>query len=140
MNADAAGCGEMVKKAEAAAEAFFWLHFMLVAVWFGLFLVPTSLWAGKVSFHFYFITTAVALQFLWGFALMPVTKKYRMICPLTTMMQLLRGYPVSDEKNNNHSCIKEFFDRLGMKVPKEAVTMSTFASLGIVIVQYFLFR
>lgn len=128
----------MVKK--AAAEAFFWLHFVLVAVWFGLFLVPASLWAGKASFHFYFITAAVAVQFLWGFALLPVTKKYRMVCPLTTAMQLLRGYPVADERNNNHSCIKEFFGRLGMKVPKKAVTISTFASLGAVAVQHFFLR
>lgn len=125
---------------KAAAEVFFWLHFVLVAVWLGLFLVPASLWAGKVSFHFYFITTTVALQFLWGFVLMPVTKKYRMVCPLTTVMQLLRGYPVSDERNNNHSCIKEFFDRLGMKVPKKAVTLLTFISLGIVTIQYFFFK
>ena len=116
------------------------MHFVLVTVWFGLFLVPTSLWSWKVSFHFFFVTTAVALQFLWGFVLMPVTKKYRMICPLTTPMQILRGYPISDERNNNHSCIKEFFERLGMKVPKKAVTASTFISLGAVTAQYFFFR
>lgn len=125
---------------KAAAETLFWLHFIMVAVWFGLFLVPASLWAGKATFHFWFITTATAVQFLWGLMLLPVTKKYRMACPLTTAMQLLRGCPVSDEKNNNHSCIKEFFDRLGMKVPKKAVTISTFASLAAVTVQYFFFR
>ena len=125
---------------KAAAEVVFWMHFVLVATWFGLFLVPTSLWSGKISFHFYFIAIATALQFLWGFVLMPVIKNYRMVCPLTTLMQLLRGYPVSDERNNNHSCIKEFFDRLGVKVPKKAVTISTFVSLGAVTVQYFFLR
>ncbi len=123
-----------------AAEAFFWLHFALVGVWFGLFLVPASLWAGKVSFHFWFIIIAVVLQFGWGFLLMPVTKKYRMVCPLTTLMQLLRGYPVADARNNNHSCIKEFSERIGKPVPKKAVTISTFASLGAVTIQYFFFR
>jgi hypothetical protein len=98
--------------------------------------VPSSLWAGKTSFHFWFILTAVAVQFGWGAVLLPVTRKYRMICPLTTAMQLLRGYPVSDERNNNHSCIKEFFHRAGKPVPKKAVTMATFVSLGIVAVQY----
>lgn len=124
----------------AAAEAFFWTHFVLVAVWFGLFAVPTSLWHGKVTFHFWFITTLIALQFLWGLALMPLTKKYHMVCPLTTAMQLLRGYPVADERNNNHSCIKEFSERIGMPVPKKAVSLSTFASLAAVTVQYFFFR
>ncbi|MBI2176233.1 hypothetical protein HYU40_02685 [Candidatus Woesearchaeota archaeon] len=124
----------------AAAETMFWLHFVMVAMWFGLFLVPASLWAGKISFHFWFILIAVAMQFGWGAVLMPVTKKYRMVCPLTTAMQLLRGYPVADARNNNHSCIKEFFHRIGKPVPKKAVTISTFVSLGIVTLQYFFFR
>lgn len=123
---------------KAAAEAMFWLHFALVATWFGLFLFPASLWSGKTAFHFWFIAVAVGVQFGWGFLLMPATKKYRMVCPLTTAMQLLRGYPVRDARNNNHSCIKEFFERLGWKVPKKAVTISTFASLGIITLQYFL--
>ena len=130
----------MISVKKAAAEVVFGMPFALVAIWFGLFLVPTSLWAGKVSFHFWFIMIATALQFLWGFLLMPITKKYRMICPLTTGMQLLRGYPVSDERNNNHSCIKEFSERIGKPVPKKAVTISTFVSLGVVAVQYFFFR
>lgn len=127
----------MTSAKKAAAEVLFRLHFVLVAVWFGLFLVPTSLWAEKVSFHFWFITTVIALQFLWGFLLMPITKRYRMICPLTTGMQMLRGYPISDERNNNHSFIKEFSERIEKPVPKKAVTISTFVSLGIVAVQYF---
>ncbi|MBI3036973.1 hypothetical protein HYY73_04470 [Candidatus Woesearchaeota archaeon] len=122
---------------KAGAEALFWTHFVLVAVWFGLFLVPTDAWAGKVTFHFWFILIAVAVQFGWGFLMLPVTRKYRMICPLTTLMQLLRGYPVADARNNNHSCIKEFFRRIGKPVPKRAVTISTFVSLGIVTLQYF---
>lgn len=125
---------------QVLAELVFWLHFIMVAVWFGLFAVPTSLWAGKVIFHFWFITTFIALQFLWGLALMPLTKKYHMVCPLTTAMQLLRGYPVADARNNNHSFIKEFFGRLGMKVPKKAVTASTFASLAAVAIRYFFFK
>ncbi|MBI2145690.1 hypothetical protein HYU18_05230 [Candidatus Woesearchaeota archaeon] len=124
----------------AAAELTFWLHFVLVTVWYGLFFVPTSLWPGKVSFHFWFILIAVALQFGWGLLLMPIIGKYRMVCPLTTLMQLLRGYPVKDERNNNHSCIKEVFHRIGKPVPKKAVTYSTFISLGIVTLQYFFFR
>ena len=130
----------MERLRKAAAETVFWLHFALVSVWFGLFLVPTSLWSGKISFHFYFITVTTALQFLWGFVLLPVTKKYRMACPLTTAMQLLRGYPVADARNNNHSCIKEFSERIGKPIPKKAVTISTFVSLGVVAVQYFFFR
>ncbi|MBI2580660.1 DUF2784 family protein [Candidatus Woesearchaeota archaeon] len=127
----------MEKLKKAAAEAVFWLHFALVAVWFGLFLAPESLWSGKISFHFWFILIAVAMQFGWGFLMLPITKKYRMVCPLTTLMQLLRGYNISDERNNNHSCIKEFFHRIGKPVPKKAVTISTFVSLGIVTLQYF---
>lgn len=122
---------------KAAAETVFWTHFALVTVWYGLFLVPTSLWAGKITFHFWFILIATLVQFGWGFVLLPITKKYKMICPLTTLMQVLRGYPIADERNNHHSCIKEFFHRIGKPVPKKAVTMSTFISLGAVTLQYF---
>ena len=124
----------------AAAELVFLLHFAIVAAWFGLFFMPTTLWPGKVTFHFWFILIAVMIQFGWGFLLLPVTKSYKMICPLTTLMQLLRGYPIADDRNNHHSCIKEFFHRIGKPVPKKAVTILTFASLGIVTIQYLFFR
>lgn len=125
---------------KSSAEIVFWLHFVLVATWFGPFFVPTSVWPGKISFHFWFILVAVILQFGWGFLMLPITKKYKMMCPLTTLMQMLRGYQISDERNNHHSCIKEFFDRIGKPVPKKAVTYSTFISLGVVTMQYFFFR
>ena len=125
---------------KTAAEAVFWLHFVLVAIWFGLFFVPTSLWPGKITFHFWFILIGVIMQFGWGLLILPITKKYKMMCPFTTLMQWLRGYPIKDERNNHHSCIKEFFHRIGKPVPKKAVTMATFISLGVVTIQYLLSR
>ncbi len=127
----------MGKLKKAAAEIMFRLHFALAAAWLGLFLVPASLWSGKAAFHFGLILIAVAAQLGRGIILMPITGKYGMACPLTTATQMLRRYKISDEKNNNRSCIKEFFERAGWKIPKNAVTISTLASLALVTPQYF---
>lgn len=122
------------------AEAIFWMHIVIVLFWWGLFLVPSSWWPGKISFHFFFTLGIVAHQFLWGALLMPWTKKFRMVCALTTPMQLLRGEKISDPKNYDHSFTKEFLGKTGFTVPHRFATILTFTILVLVSIQYFFFR
>ena len=121
-------------------ELIFWAHIIIVGFWYVLFLVPTSLWADKIAFHFYFTLGIVGHQFLWGAAIMPWTKRYRMVCILTTPMQILRGQNISDPKNYDHSFTAEFIKRAGIKVPHKASTILTFTILVIVTIQFFFFR
>jgi hypothetical protein len=99
------------------ANVLFWLHFIIGSVWFGLFLVPSSVWSDKITFHFYLTIIIVAHQFLWGLIIMPYTRKFRMVCILTTPMQLLRGQKISDPKNYDHSWFKELFGKKGIQIP-----------------------
>ena len=122
------------------ADFIFWLHVLIVAFWWGLLLVPSSLWPNKISFHFYFTLGIVLHQFLWGFLLMPWTQKFRMVCMLTTPMQLLRGEKLSDPKNYDHSFMKEMFGKTGLVVPHRFATFLTFTLFTIVSIQYFFFR
>lgn len=122
------------------ANILFWMHFVIGTLWYGLFLVPSSAWHDKITFHFYLTIVIVAHQFLWGLAIMPWTKKFRMVCILTTPMQVLRGQKISDPKNYDHSFFTEFFGNQEIKVPHVASTIATFSALALVTFQYFFFR
>ena len=43
---------------------------------------------------------------------MPVMLKYRIVCPLTTWMQHVRGYKISDPKNFDHSFVRELIPEI----------------------------
>lgn len=132
------------------ANILFWLHFVIGTVWLGLFLVPSSVWLAslepwrsgndKITFHFYLTLIIVSHQFLWGLLLMPWTHKFRMVCLLTTPMQLLRGQKISDPKNYSHSWFKEIIGNQGIKIPHAVSTLITFSALTLVTLQYFFFR
>jgi hypothetical protein len=122
------------------ANVIYWIHVAIGTVWFGLFLVPTSLWHDKITFHFYLTLVIVFHQFIWGLMIMPWTKKFRMVCILTTPMQLLRGQKISDSKNYDHSFFKEFFGKNGLAVPHSVSTLATFSTLALVTYQYFFLR
>lgn len=125
------------KRHSELGRIIFALHLVLVAFWLGLFFVPTSLWKDRVVFHFWFTIFIVTHQFVWGALIWPVTKKYRFPCFLTSVMQLVRGYKLSDPKNYDHSFISEGFKNLGIKVSMTAVTVLTFVVLAINFYQYF---
>ena len=118
------------------AETLFWMHVVIFIGWFGLFWIPLSIWPGRVVFHFWYITFAVASEFLTGLLLMPVMLKYRIVCPLTTWMQYVRGYKISDPKNFEHSFVRELFQRLRVRIHYGYVGALIFISWGWVIIQY----
>ena len=115
----------------------FWLHLPIVVIWFGLFLVPLSLWPEKITFHFWYITSLMALQFLWAIF---VFHKRDVICPLTTLMQYLRGYPLASKGNYTHSYIAELIDRMGLKISYKLINVILLTSLLLVTFQYFFFN
>ena len=122
------------------ADILFWIHFAIGTFWLGLFFVPNSLWHDKITFHFYLTITIVAHQFLWGLAIMPWTHKFRMVCILTTPMQLLRGQKISDPKNYNHSWLKELAGKEGIRIPHALSAAVTFAALALSTYQYVFLR
>ncbi|OGH15634.1 MAG: hypothetical protein A3C22_02795 [Candidatus Levybacteria bacterium RIFCSPHIGHO2_02_FULL_37_10] len=122
------------------ADALFWLHFLVGSIWLGLFLVPSSVWHDKITFHFYLTIAIVGHQFLWGLILMLYTRKFRMVCILTTPMQVLRGEKISDPKNYDHSFFKELVGKNGIKIPHLASTLITFSALSLAIYQYLFLR
>ncbi|MFH0819869.1 MAG: hypothetical protein V1892_02445 [bacterium] len=116
------------------------IHLAIVIIWFGLFFVPKFLWPGRVTFHFWFIFIFMLIQMGWGAAMMPYMKKYRIVCPLTTLMQKLRGYPFGDKKNFDHSFIREFLANLKIQAPYGSIGLVNYLSLGLITIQYLLFR
>lgn len=117
----------------------YWAHLAVIIIWFGLFLVPSCLWAGKIIFHFWFIMIITGIQFLWGLFMLPYTKKIDIICPLTTLMQKLRGFPVRSRENLSHSYIAEVLRKFKIKLSYKAVNIILIATIIIVSIQYIYF-
>ena len=125
---------------EFLTELVFWLHLPIVLVLFGLFFVPKSVWSGKVVFHFWFVITVLVVEFLWGLALYRYTHKIDIICPLTTLMQWLRGYPIDSPQNYGHSYIAELLSRIKVKVSYNTVNIILYITLGAVVLEYIFWR
>ena len=121
----------------AGVEFFFWIHLPFVLVWILLFFIPTSLWPGKITFHFWYILLLILIQVGWGILLSITTgiKNY-MICPLTTAMQSLRGHPLNSKENIQHTYITEVSNKLKVKISGLAVSILALVTFGIVTLQF----
>lgn len=128
-------------------STIFWLHLVIVLIWFGLFLVPASWWPERVPFHFWFIISITIIQTLWGWFLyqrkfMP---KFDIICPLTSLMQWLRGYPLNHPDNYGHYYITELLILWGIKNKttkqvNKLVNYALWLSIVLIIWQYWQYR
>ena len=125
------------KKNNFLAEIVFWLHLPMVILLFGLFFVPKSIWADKVVFHFWYFIGIIIVELVWAGLLY---KKLDIICPLTTLLQWLRGYPLKNKMNYGHSFIAELLEKIKIKISYNWVNIILIVSLIIVIVQYIWFR
>lgn len=121
---------------KAIAEILFYMHVLVFLIWVGLFLVPLSLWPARITFHFWYITSIIAIELFAGILMIPVKCYFSITCPLSNLMQKARGYPFSDPRNFNHSFVRELFERLHIKLPPGFVGACIFISWIIVIVQY----
>jgi hypothetical protein len=121
------------------AEIIFWLHLVIFLVWIGLFFVPYSVWQTRVVFHFWYVATLIASQLIMGLILRGKMHKFRIVCPLTSLMQWLRGYAFGDAQNYDHSFVREFAERLKIRIRYGVVGFLIFLSFGILIYQYIVY-
>ena len=119
------------------SDFIFLFHAVFVLFWYSLIFVPVSMFPNKIVFHFYLTVIIVLHQFIWGFLIMPWTKKYRMVCIFTTLNQVLRSQKVSDPKNYDHSFTQESFKKIGINIPHRATTLITLSILAIATYRYF---
>jgi len=122
------------------ADILFWIHFAIIIAWFGLFLAPLSIWPGRITFHFYFSVVIVVHQLLWGLIIMPWAKKFRMVCFLTTLRQLLSGQRLSNPKNYDHFWLKKLSGNYQIKISHTLSTILTFFFFSLITFQYLFFQ
>lgn len=127
----------MNKLKKLFTQIVFWSHFPIIILWFGLFLVPSSIWTERVIFHFWYLVIIIIIQLIWSIL---IFKKLDLICPQTTLMQYLRGYKLNNKKNYRHSFIAEFLKKLKINISYKSVNIILLITLIIVTVQYFWFR
>ena len=128
--------------AEVSFEEFlFNFHIIIFLSIILLFFIPLSVWPGRIWFHFWYVTMILASQILTGLTLLPYmikSNRYRLVCPLTTWMQYVRGYLPKDPKNFDHSFVSEFGERIGLRIPKGVVSLMNIIILIIASILYFL--
>ena len=121
-------------------EFIYSLHLLTGLFWLVLFFLPTAWWSGKISFQFFLTIMILTHQFFWGALLRHWTGKFRMVCFLTTVTQLLRGIPISDPQNYNHSFTRELFRKVGVPLPQRVIIILTLTIFTVATVQYFFFQ
>lgn len=120
-------------------ETAFWIHVPILIGIYGLFLVPTSLWLNKITFHFWYLVIIFLIQIIWGTFMFQYTKKIDIVCPLTTLTQYFRGHKISSKKNYNHSFTAEFFKRFKINLSYQLVNITILLALIFVSIQFFVF-
>ncbi len=109
------------------------IHIPITVFWFGLFLIPTYFWADRMLFQFWYAIGLVSIQYLWGIL---VFRKFSSICPVTTMMQLLRGYDLNDERNYKHGFIAEFIQDLNLPLKPKHTDYLLKTTFVVIVLQY----
>ncbi|MBT3835962.1 hypothetical protein HOD05_01350 [Candidatus Woesearchaeota archaeon] len=118
----------------------FWIKFLYVThipvtiFWFALFVVPTSIWPYRMDFQFWYALWLVGGQVTWGVLMF---RKLQSICPMTTVMQLLRGYDLKDKRNYEHGFIAEFFEDMRFPISRKGTSILLNVSFVIIVLQYF---
>ena len=118
------------------SEFLFWLHLIIFIGWFVPFAIPLSTWPARITFHFWYIAIQVASQLLTGLLMMKNMKKFRIVCPLTTIMQKIRGFDYGNKLNFDHSFVREFAKRLRIRIPYGWVAVLIYATFVVVALQY----
>ena len=96
-------------------------------------MIPSFLWPGRMIFQFWYALSIVGGQTLWGIL---IHGKIKSVCPMTTVMQLLRGYGLNDEKNYNHGFIAEFIRDIGIPLTKKGTSNLLHLSFVLIVLQY----
>ena len=109
-------------------------HIPVTIFWFILFMIPTSMWSYRMDFQFWYALWLVGGQVTWGIMMFG---KFQSICPMTTVMQLLRGYQLDDERNYGHGFIAEFIQDMGIPLSRKGTSNILTISFVIIVLQYF---
>ena len=126
-----------MKDTDSTGIRLLWaLHLMIVLMLVALFLVPKSLVPNIAAIQLYYTIWVAASQAFWGVMMIRIKKKFSIVCPLTTMMQYLRGYSPLDERNYNHSFIAEVMDHYNVKVQNKTINTLMYVTLGLVVVRF----
>jgi hypothetical protein len=112
------------------------LHWLIVIVAIGLFLVPESLLPGKIAFHFYYLWGILAVQILSGSIMYPKFKKFYFLCPISPAETMLRG--TYDERRIGESFTGEIVKKY-LKLPPIYATYIMALAHIVVTIQFFNF-
>ncbi len=117
----------------------FYLHTGIFLLFPLGFLIPSSIWPERITYHFYYTISLFVLFYLWGLVwTLSRRDKVYAVCLLDTIAQRLRGLPLSDPRNYEHSFVKELSNRLGIQLSKRLVLRLSLGCVMMTAVLYLL--
>jgi hypothetical protein len=119
------------------SEALFYAHIPIFIFWFVPFFIPVSIWSQRVAIHAGYIVFLYILQHMFGAWYYPKIGYFTSLCPVTLLMQRLRGFGWYDKETYQHSFVAEFMGRCGVPSSKKQVNTLSHITLVLVLLQYF---
>lgn len=121
-----------------ASELLFYLHAPIFIFWVVPFFIPISLWPNRVEVHFWYIIILTIVQYVTGIFYYKTIGRLQSICPVTIVMQRLRGYNWFDKETYTHSFVAELWGRwFGISSSKGQVNFLQHITFVVVLLQYF---
>ena len=119
-------------------RALWWSHLVVVILLYVLFFIPESIVPQIASIHLYYMLWIALAQAFWGIIMTKFRGAFALVCPMTTLMQYLRGYPPSDSRNHSHSFVVEFMKHLGAEWNFKLINNIMIVTIIAVVIRYVL--
>jgi len=120
---------------QALIQVIWVSHIVFFLLYVVPFFIPRKYFKNKLNFQLTYMAGIILSNFLWGFFFLAKIGKFIFACPITTWMQYLRGYTLTDPQNYTHSFIAEFLQLVNL--PVVPVKPFMFLLFLIVIIQYY---
>ena len=126
-----------MKETDSFATKVLWItHLLIVVILITLFFIPKSIVSEIATIHLYYTLWVALSQAFWGVIMMRVKNGFSIVCPLTTLMQYMRGYSPADVRNNEHSFIVEALDKHKIKLEHRTINTLMYVTLGLVVIRF----
>ncbi len=117
-------------------KMLWWSHLLVVLGLYVLFFIPKSIVPLIATIHLYYMLWVALSQGFWGIIMMKFRGNFALVCPMTTLMQHLRGYPPTDARNHSHSYVVEVMEHFDVKWKFSTINYMMLVTMVLVIVRF----
>ncbi len=121
-------------------KILWWSHLLVVLGLYALFFIPTLIVPLIATVHLYYMLWIALTQAFWGIMMRKFRGNVALVCPMTTLMQHLRGYPPSDFRNHSHSFVVEVMEHFDIKWKFSTINYMMLVTIVLVVVRFIIVK